>query len=133
MKKTIKAVSKFTFNLIFRLIASIPFALFILIASIKQYILCMAGFYMYGGEFVVYQITNEKNQIAAIYSLLQSDYKTNSGKIEILEKEVKITNDQLYDTMFVAQKQFSFIIKKGLQSEWNEFKNTPEDDHCEGK
>lgn len=120
-------------NILFRLIGLIPFAIFYFIAFIKRFIIDLIRFVCFGGEYVVYQLTNEKESIADVYTLIKKDHTIASQKIFELEKKCEITNSQLNDAMELAGKQRSFIFQNDLHHEWHEYKNNKTDENCNGK
>lgn len=120
-------------NILFRLIGLIPFAILYFIGLMKRFLIDLIRFVCFGGEYVVYQLTNEKESIADVYTLIKKDHTIASKKIFELEKKCEITNSQLNDAMELAGKQRSFILKNDLYKQWHEYKNTKEDENCEGK
>ena len=131
-EKEFKKLHAFT-NILFRLIALLPFAIFCFVGLVKNFLIHLVRFVCFGGEYVIYQLTNEKESIADVYTLIKKDHTTASRIIFDLEKKCEITNSQLNDAMELAGKQRSFILKNDLYKEWHEYKNTKEDEICEGK
>lgn len=131
-KKEFKKLHSFV-NVLFRLIGLIPFAIFLLIALIKRFLIDLMRFICFGGEYVVYQLTNEKESIADVYTLIKKDHTIASQMIFDLEKKCEITNTQLNDAMELAGKQRSFILKNDLYQQWHEYKNNNADENCIGK